>query len=168
MRLLLASHLAQYLRTSLEQETGYTAAVGISTNKLLSKLVGNRHKPNAQTTLLPPYHSAVVEEMGHDNVTAFVDELEVGKLPGIGFKIAQQLRAKVLGREATFDHGLVYGGTNEHVLVRDVRSHPGMGPNVLERELGGPGAPRGIGARVWGLINGCDEREGNVLCIESI
>ncbi|KAF2847678.1 DNA/RNA polymerase [Plenodomus tracheiphilus IPT5] len=157
IRLLLASHLAHYLRTRLEEETGYTATVGISTNKLLSKLVGNQHKPNAQTTLLPPYSD--VDETGQDNVTAFMDEFEIGKLPGIGFKMAQQLRAKILGREAGFENGLVYGGTKEHVRVRDVRSHPGMSPILLERMLGGPGVPQGVGARVWGLLNGSDESE---------
>ncbi|APA16313.1 hypothetical protein sscle_16g110830 [Sclerotinia sclerotiorum 1980 UF-70] len=41
-RLILGSHLAQYLRLSLEEEKGYTSTVGISTNKLLSKLVKYR------------------------------------------------------------------------------------------------------------------------------
>ncbi|KAH9875101.1 hypothetical protein J1614_004589 [Plenodomus biglobosus] len=157
IRLLLASHLAQYLRTRLEEETGYTATVGISTNKLLSKLVGNQHKPNAQTTLLPPYLDA--DETGNDNVTAFIDEFEVGKLPGIGFKIAQQLRSKVLGREAGSHNELVHSGIKDHVLVRHIRSHPGMSPNMLERILEGPGTPQGIGARVWGLLNGSDDSE---------
>ncbi|KAH9864921.1 hypothetical protein IAQ61_008866 [Plenodomus lingam] len=157
IRLLLASHLAQHLRTRLEEETGYTATAGIATNKLLSKLVGNQHKPNAQTTLLPPYLGT--DETGHDNVTAFMDELEIGKIPGIGFKIAQQLRSKIVGRKAKFEDGLVYGDTKENVLVRHVRTHPGMSPDVLERALGGPGAPQGIGARVWGLLHGSDESE---------
>jgi DNA polymerase iota len=43
-RLVAASHLAQHLRKQLEGEKGYTSTVGISTNKLLSKLVGNLHK----------------------------------------------------------------------------------------------------------------------------
>ena len=55
MRLRLGAHLALYLRTKLEAK-GFTATVGISVNKLLSKLVGNVHKPNAQTTLMPPYN----------------------------------------------------------------------------------------------------------------
>ena len=55
LRLCLGSHLAQYLRHQLEEQKGYTSTVGISTNKLLSKLVGNVHKPKGQTTLTPPY-----------------------------------------------------------------------------------------------------------------
>lgn len=157
LRLLLASHLAQYIRSRLEEEKGYTATVGISTNKLLAKLIGNRHKPNAQTTLLPPYmpdHSGT-----SDNVTHFMDDHEIGKIPGIGFKIAQRLRTHVLQRPAAIDTGLVYGGTKETVLVRDVREYPGVCPELLERLLGGNGAPHGIGARIWELLNGCDTTE---------
>lgn len=159
MNLLLASHLAHYLRERLETEKGYTATVGISTNKLLSKLVGNLHKPNAQTTLLPPYaHHSDDEEP--DNVTKFVDQYEIGRIPGIGFKIAQKLRAHVLKRAAKFDNGLIYGGTQESVLVRNVRQYPDIGPESLERLLRGPGAPHGIGVRIWSLIHGCDDALG--------
>src|SRR5450432_1918699 len=62
LRLLLGSHLARHLRHELEREKGYTATVGIATNKLLSKLVGNTHKPKNQTTLLAPSTPNVTEE----------------------------------------------------------------------------------------------------------
>ncbi|KAG9185541.1 DNA polymerase iota [Alternaria panax] len=164
LRLVLASHFANHLRSKLEEEKGYTATVGISTNKLLAKLVGNTYKPNAQTTLVPPYlpSDATDEEGvsdGKDNVTAFLDDHEVGKIPGIGFKIAQKLRAHVLQRAPDFSTGLVYGGTKETVLVRDVRTHPGIGPETLGRILGGPGVPHGTGTRIWGLLNGCDDAD---------
>jgi len=129
--------------------------VGVSTNKLLSKLVGNVHKPNDQTTLLPPYTS----DDGNDSVTSFIDDHDVGKIPGIGFKLAQKLRAHVLQRPANFDDGLVYGGTKEKVRVHDIRTFSGMGPETLEQILGGHGTPHGIGAKVWGLLNGCDDTE---------
>jgi DNA polymerase iota len=158
LRLILASHLAHNLRSRLETDKGYTATAGISTNKLLAKLVGNVHKPNAQTTLLPPYLPSDGDSTT-DNVTLFMDSHEIGRIPGIGFKIAQKLRAHILQRPADFDAGLVYGGTKENVVVRDVRLHPGMGPETLERLLGGTGAPHGIGARVWDLLNGCDGME---------
>ncbi|OAG15454.1 DNA/RNA polymerase [Alternaria alternata] len=140
-------------------DTGYTATVGISTNKLLAKLVGNTHKPDAQTTLLPSYTEDGNVGVSVDNVTTFIDDHEVGKIPGIGFKLAQKLRAHVLQRPAEFDAGLVYGGTKESVLVRDVRTFPGMGPESLERLLGGPGVPHGTRSRIWGLLNGCDDKQ---------
>jgi DNA polymerase iota len=153
----LASHLALYLRTRLEADKGYTATVGISTNKVLAKLVGNLHKPNGQTTLWQPYTPG--DGKVSTNVALFMDDHEIGKVPGIGFKIAQKLRAHVLQRPADFDTGLVYGGTKEDVSVRQVRQYPGMGPATLERLLGGAGAPHNIGIRIWQLLNGHDSTE---------
>lgn len=116
--------------------------------------MGNVNKPNSQTTLIPPY---TADEDEWDNVTPFVDDHEIGKIPGIGFKIAQRIRQHVLQRPADFDDGLVYGGTKDPVKVRDVRTYSDMGPEVLERILGGPGVPHGIGTRVWDLLNGSDD-----------
>ncbi|PSN63695.1 DNA/RNA polymerase [Corynespora cassiicola Philippines] len=143
-----------HIRQNLEKR-GYTCTAGVSTNKLLAKLVGNLHKPNDQTTLLPPY----ISDNGEDNVTRFLDGHEIGKVPGIGFKMAQKIRAHVLQRPAEIDAGLVYGATKEQVLVGHVRKHPTMGPEVLERLLGGPGTPHGIGVKIWGLLNGHDDIE---------
>lgn len=111
-RLNLGSHLAQHLRHQLEEHKGYTSTVGISTNKLLSKLVGNVNKPKGQTTLIPPYSPL---SDGRSNANLFIDDHDIGKIPGIGFKIAQKIRSHILGRAADFDAGLVYGGTKENV-----------------------------------------------------
>lgn len=156
MRLCLGSHLARHLRHGLESHKGYTSTVGISTNKILSKLAGNINKPKNQTTLTPPY-----EPVGQldSNVTQFLDTHDIGRIPGIGFKLAHKIRSHVLGRAPDFDQGLVYGGTKELVTVLDVRSHPGMGPELLEAILGGPGSPKGIGGKVWDLIHGIDDSE---------
>ena len=155
-RLILGSHLAAYLRHNLEQEKGYTATVGVATNKILSKLVGNVNKPHNQTTLIPPYEDSPTAE---SNVVAFLDHHDIGKVPGIGFKLAQKIREHVLGRAANFDEGLVFGGTKERVTVRDVRIFPGMGPELLEGILSGPGSQKGIGGKVWDLLHGVDDTE---------
>lgn len=156
-RLQLGSHLAQHLRHQLEEQKGYTCTVGISTNKLISKLVGNLNKPKGQTTLIPPYHFVGGHTKSH--VTAFIDDHDIGKIPGIGFKIAQKIRIHVLERPAAFSAGLVYGGTKENVKVQDVRMLDGVGPDLLGRMLAGAGVPRDLGGRVWGLINGVDDTE---------
>jgi DNA polymerase iota len=165
-RLILGSHLAQHLRLSLEEEMGYTSTVGISTNKLLSKLVGNMNKPMDQTTLVPPYASQGDLKLNgsseidfESNVIAFIDGHDIGKIPGIGFKTAHKLRNHVLSRTAEFDDSLIWGETKESVSVRDVRLFPGMGPEMLEKILGGPGVERGLAGKVWGLINGVDDTE---------
>jgi len=150
LRLRLGSHLALHMRHQLEQHKGYTSTVGITTSKLLSKLVGNLNKPKGQTTLLPPFDS---------NVTIFMDSHEVGKIPGIGFKLSQRLREVVLSRSASFDTGLVYGATKEHVTVADVRNHPDVNSDMLEKLLSGPGSPHGIGHKVWCLLHGVDDTE---------
>lgn len=157
LRLVLGSHFAGHVRHRLEEEKGYTCTVGISTNKLLSKLVGNLNKPKGQTTLVPPYYSRSTEL--ESNVTQFIDVHDIGKIPGIGFKLAQKIRGHVLGRPGAFDDGLIYGGTKETVLVRTVRLHAGVGPKLLEEILGGSGIPKGIGGTVWGLLNGVDDSE---------
>lgn len=157
LHLVLGSHLAQYMRHQLEEQKGYTSTVGISINKLLSKLVGNLNKPKGQTTLIPPFTSS--EREAESNVTKFIDAHEIGKIPGIGFKLAQKIRGYVLGRPAAFDAGLVYGGTKETVTVGDVRLRGEMSPKLLEKLLGGHGAPKGIGDRVWSLLNGIDDHE---------
>ncbi|KAL8674719.1 MAG: hypothetical protein Q9168_000877 [Polycauliona sp. 1 TL-2023] len=156
MRLLVGSHLAQHLRHQLEEHQGYSSTVGISTSKLVSKLVGNVNKPKGQTTLLPPY---ITTDEGESSIHSFLDEHDIGQIPGIGFKSAQRIRDHVLARPAAFDTGLVYGGTKENVKVREVRLFPSMGVEVLEKLLGGSGAPKDIATKVWGLINGIDTAE---------
>ena len=157
LRLRLGSHLAQYMRHQLEEQKGYTSTVGISTNKLLSKLIGNTNKPRGQTTLMPPYTSS--DDHASSNMTLFLDSHDIGQIPGIGFKTAQKIRGHVLGRPAAHDSGLVYGGTKEQVSVGDVRLHIDVDAQNLERILAGPGVPKGIGEKVWGLINGVDDTE---------
>lgn len=118
--------------------------------------MGGVNKPKGQTTLLPPYS---LSDTGESNITRFLDDHDIGKVPGIGFKSAQKIRDYVLGRPAAFDAGLVYGGTKENVTVKDVRLFPSMGGNLLEKLLGGSGAPKGVGTKIWGLVNGVDDSE---------
>jgi DNA polymerase iota len=156
LRLKLGSHLAYHIRNELERKTGYTSTVGISTSKLLSKLVGNMHKPKDQTTLVPPY---VCRDGEVSNVESFIDDYEIGKIPGIGSKLAQKIRQHILQHEPDFEKGLVYGETKERVSVKDVRLADGMSPEMLEKILAGPGSPHGIGIKIWALLHGVDDTE---------
>lgn len=141
-RLLVASHLAAYLRNQLEYQKGYTATVGISTSKLLAKLVGNTHKPNSQTTLLPPY--TVAEHGAKSNVLHFLDAHEIRKIPGIGSKIAHRIKSFLT--TAVNGPGTEVGRTrdtrphsDDHIVtIGDVRCFPGMGPFLLEKILATP------------------------------
>lgn len=93
------------------------------------------------------------------NVNRFMDAHDIGRVPVIGFKLAQKIRQHILQRQPTYDAGLAFGGTKEKVLVSDVRLFPGMCAEVLEGLLGGPGTPKAIGAKIWGLIHGVDDTE---------
>ncbi|KAK3943527.1 DNA polymerase iota [Diplogelasinospora grovesii] len=146
MRLLLASHLGYYLRMKLEEDEGYTAACGISTNKLLAKLVGNKNKPRNQTTLLA---------LHDDEMYSFMDEHGLRKVPGIGGKTTRVLEGFVLGKETESDEHTM----DSKVTAGQVRNHPDISAPVLERLLGGPGSEKGIGSKVWGLLHGVDDSE---------
>ncbi|EFE30800.1 uncharacterized protein ARB_02290 [Trichophyton benhamiae CBS 112371] len=155
-RLILASHLANYIRRQLEEKHGYTSTVGISTSKLLSKLAGNVHKPRNQTTLIPPFLDDA--DQSDNYITQFMDGHEIGKVPGIGFKIASRIRAAVHGHGNDLE---LYRELREDdkVTVGAVRTFPGMGPLMLDKILSGGGWPKDIGSKIWELINGVDHSE---------
>ncbi|KAK0740997.1 hypothetical protein B0T18DRAFT_353460, partial [Schizothecium vesticola] len=146
MRLLVASHLARYLRIKIEDE-GYTTACGIATNKLLAKLAGNKNKPRNQTTLLG---------LSSDVVHAFIDEHNLRKIPGIGGKTTRILEAFVHEKDIDPDmHTL-----ESSLTAGQVRTHPALqSPSVLEQLLGGPGSERGLAAKIWALLHGVDDSD---------
>lgn len=147
LRLLLGSHLAQYLRLKIEEQFGYTSTCGISTNKVLSKLVGGKNKPRNQTTLVA---------LTDDDVVAFMDSHPLRKIPGLGFKTAHVLGSHVSSQ----DNEATEAGTDEPtVTAHQVRLHPGISPGTIESLLVGPGAERGVGSRIWGLLHGVDPSE---------
>ncbi|KAI0831598.1 DNA/RNA polymerase [Hypoxylon sp. FL0890] len=148
VRMLLASHLAGYLRLKIEEDFGYTSSGGISTNKVLAKLAGSVNKPKNQTTLL---------SIREDDIQDFMDSHKLRQIPGIGSRIAQLIQDHVLSTKTTGDlHDLEIGAK---VTVRDVRQHPGMSADQLERVLDRPGAERGSGEKVWNLLHGVDASE---------
>ncbi|KAE8355807.1 hypothetical protein BDV28DRAFT_128151 [Aspergillus coremiiformis] len=158
IKLLLASHLAAYLRAQLEENKGHTATAGISTSKILAKLVGNTNKPNNQTTLLPPYTAA--EPGAQSNVHNFLDAQDIRKIPGIGSKLSQKLTSYINSHAQPRPNSHASVMTQDDaVTVRHVRLFPGMGPVLLDQVLGGPGSPKGIGRKIWGLIHGVDNSE---------
>lgn len=145
VRLLLASHFARYLRLKIEEQ-GYTSACGISTCKVLSKLVGTVNKPRNQTTLL---------SLHEEEAIAFMDSHSLRKVPGIGGKITHALESYFLGGDADAD-----ATTESKVTVGEFRTRPEVSPQMLEKLLGNrPGSERGIGDKIWGLLHGVDDTE---------
>ncbi|KAL1881120.1 hypothetical protein VTK73DRAFT_4797 [Phialemonium thermophilum] len=145
VRILVASHLARHIRLKLEEE-GYTSACGISVNKVLSKLVGNKNKPRNQTALTA---------YDDDALQAFMDAHNLRKVPGIGARTARLLESHVLAKDVNPDPHTMECA----VSVGQVRTHPGISSRLLEKLLGGPGSEKGIGDKVWRLLHGVDDTE---------
>ncbi|KAH7246009.1 hypothetical protein BKA59DRAFT_419316, partial [Fusarium tricinctum] len=149
LRLILGSHFAQFLRLQAEEKHGFTSTCGISTNKMLSKLVGSKNKPRNQTTLL-----AITEDM----VIDFVDNHKLRRIPGLGSKTVQVLGTHI-GADMSKGVSEVPELSDNPVTVGNVRLHPSISPGTIESLLTGPGAEKGIGSRIWGLLHGVDTAE---------
>ncbi|KAL8296763.1 hypothetical protein RB597_006065 [Gaeumannomyces tritici] len=158
----LASHLAFYLRQRIEKQ-GYTCACGIATNKALSKLVGSLNKPRNQTTLLA---------RSQEDLSSFLDPYRLRSVPGIGGRMVSVLESYVShsreassreaggGRHGAAAHPKKEKGDNEEPLtVGQLRTHPGMGPELIEKLLRPSGMEKGIGEKTWALLHGQDRSE---------
>ncbi|MBU1230351.1 MAG: DNA polymerase IV [Proteobacteria bacterium] len=64
--------LAQAIRAEVRRETGLTCSVGIAPVRFLAKIASDYHKPDGQTILR------------QHEVRAFLDQLPVQKVPGVG------------------------------------------------------------------------------------
>ncbi|HSA98810.1 MAG TPA: DNA polymerase IV, partial [Candidatus Nitrosotenuis sp.] len=67
-----ASHLAQQLKNQIRHEIKMTCSVGVSPNKLVSKIASGHKKPDGLTIVEP------------QNTESFLGPLKVGDIPGIG------------------------------------------------------------------------------------
>lgn len=153
-RLMLASHLASYLRRGLEEGFGYTSTCGIATNKTLAKMVGSMNKPKNQTTLL---------SFCDDDVQTFMRQWPLRSIPGLGSKASHLIQEYVRAnsaQEAPHDAGI----SSENITTREVLDHPGLSVETLDGIVGGPGTERGLGARVWALLHGVDNTEVKEAC----
>lgn len=135
-----------HLRTKLETEYGYTSTCGIATNKALSKLAGAKHKPKNQTTLL---------SLSDEAVSSFMDGHKLRQVPGLGFKMVQLIESHITKVQQDID----ITAFDSVLTVGEVRTHPDMSAAFLEKLLAGPGAEKGVGARIWGLLHGVDASE---------
>ncbi|KAL7624373.1 hypothetical protein AAE478_005937 [Parahypoxylon ruwenzoriense] len=153
VRLMLASHLAGHLRHKLEENFGYTSSGGISTNKVLAKLVGSANKPKNQTTLL---------SLREDDVQNFIDGHKLRQIPGIGSRIAQLIQDHVLSAANNPDSAADPGDQTpirNEITTREVRQHPSMSPELLSQILDCPGLERSSGDKIWALLHGVDVSE---------
>lgn len=76
-----ATLIAEQIRRDIYQELNLTASAGIAPNKFLAKIASDENKPNGQCVVSP------------DRVNAFVADLPLKKIPGIGPKTSEKLKA---------------------------------------------------------------------------
>ena len=69
-----AAHLAQQLKNALRNGTKLSSTVGVSSNKLVSKIASDYKKPDGLTVVEP------------EKVESFLDNLPIRSIPGIGKK----------------------------------------------------------------------------------
>jgi DNA polymerase-4 len=74
-----ATLIAEQIRTDIFNELNLTASAGIAPNKFLAKIASDENKPNGQCVVRP------------ENVSEFVEELPLKKIPGVGPKTALRL-----------------------------------------------------------------------------
>lgn len=74
-----AAHLAQQLKNSLRSTVKLSSTVGVSSNKLVSKIASDYKKPDGLTVVEP------------ENVESFLDPLPIRSIPGIGKKSEERL-----------------------------------------------------------------------------
>ena len=82
----LATPVARRLKQQIAEETGLTASAGVAPNKFLAKVASGWRKPDG-LTVVP-----------HERVEAFLHELPVGALWGVGPVTARKLRASGIER----------------------------------------------------------------------
>ena len=120
-----AGHIGQQIKNEIREETKLTCSVGISPNKLLSKIASDYKKPDGLTSITP------------DEISEFMKKLELRDIPGIGIKTEQKLAEKniqsineiknldvftlinMFGRKAgTYIHNAIRGIDDNPVTIR--------------------------------------------------
>jgi DNA polymerase-4 len=76
-----ATLIAQQIRQDIYSELNLTASAGVAPNKFIAKIASDENKPNGQCVVTP------------SDVTRFVENLALKKIPGIGPKTAKKLLA---------------------------------------------------------------------------
>ncbi|MGE8497617.1 MAG: DNA polymerase IV [Pseudomonas sp.] len=114
-----ATRIAQEIRKRVSQELHITVSAGVAPNKFLAKIASDWKKPNGLFVITP------------DQVDAFVAELPVSTLHGVGKVTADKLARRGI------------------VLCQDLRER---GKLMLVREFGS------FGERLWNLSQGIDDR----------
>ena len=75
-----AIHLAQQIKNKIRLEMKLSCSIGVSSNKLISKIASDYEKPNGLTVVEP------------DGIEQFLEPLSIRVIPGIGKKTEQRFK----------------------------------------------------------------------------
>jgi DNA polymerase IV (DinB-like DNA polymerase) len=75
-----ASHLAQQIKNSIRAKLKLSCSIGVSPNKLISKIASDYQKPDGLTIVDP------------DKIEEFLEQLNIRVIPGIGKKTEQRFK----------------------------------------------------------------------------
>jgi len=73
-----ASHVTQQIKNSIREKVRLSCSIGVSPNKLVSKIASSYKKPDGLTVVTP------------DSVEKFLDPLKIREIPGIGKKTEER------------------------------------------------------------------------------
>lgn len=94
-----AEQIARDLKQKILEQEQITCTIGVAPNKLLAKIASDRNKPNGLTAVRP------------EEVNAFLGELPVNKIPGVGSKTEEklnQLNVRTIDRLATLNVSVLH------------------------------------------------------------
>ena len=123
----IAAHLAQQIKNSIRDKIKLTCSIGVSPNKLVSKIASDYKKPDG-LTVVPP-----------DKIESFLDPLKIRRIPGIGKKTEEvfaKMKIETIGQLKELDVFALnqkFGrksGTHIYNAIRGIYHEP-----VKEREL---------------------------------
>ena len=75
-----AVHLAQQIKNKIKVEINLSCSIGVSPNKLISKIASDYEKPDGLTVVEP------------DKIEQFLEPLNIRVIPGIGKKTEQRFK----------------------------------------------------------------------------
>ncbi|HXW03102.1 MAG TPA: DNA polymerase IV, partial [Nitrosarchaeum sp.] len=73
-----ASHLAQQIKNAVREKLKLSCSIGVSSNKLISKIASDFRKPDGLTIVSP------------ENMEEFLEQLKIRVIPGIGKKTEER------------------------------------------------------------------------------
>ncbi|MDX1533162.1 MAG: DNA polymerase IV [Nitrosopumilaceae archaeon] len=121
-----AAHLAQQVKNIIREKVKLTCSIGVTPNKLLSKIASDYKKPDGLTIVTP------------EQVDQFLEPLKIRDIPGIGKKTEEkfsEMNIDTIGKLRTIDIFTLHQqfgrkvGTYIHNAARGIDDEP-----VAERE----------------------------------